>query len=244
MLVVAPYDNLSFGQGQNWPDADLVADGVATLKLRVENFRCSWRIETDAGNNVVPDDQNDLHVHRVVREDAMENVYNAGTWMAQRRAVGILKVSSLDQSAIQQAGRGDIGFFNDWAGTGMHKLHGWLWKPAISRGNEKKGEQEQHPQGRHWKCCDANDRRDERVHANDLEQRVITSCYGTDGQVPCEHQQWAAHNKPKRRTSNFGFFELADEPGSHCLGQWRLESDNAEYDMGEAQDEQGPRDSF
>ena len=63
-----------------------------------------------------------------------------------------------------------------------------------------------------------------------------------NGNMPYEHEKRAAHEKPKRRTSSLGHVELADELSRDGLGKRYLESDSAEYDMGDAQGEHGPRD--
>src|SRR5712692_4853049 len=112
MLVVATYEELGFGQGEDRPYADLVAHAVAALDFNIDDLGRSWCVEPAEGSNSVSDYQKDLHPQGVVREDAKENVDDAGTRAAQGCAVGISKISSLDQAAIQHAEGGDITFHN------------------------------------------------------------------------------------------------------------------------------------
>ena len=64
------------------------------------------------------------------------------------------------------------------------------------------------------------------------------------GNLSSQHQKWPAHEKPERRATNLGFFELANEASRTSLSQGGPKTHKSECDVSNTQCEQRPRDEI
>src|ERR1700744_704553 len=112
MLVVTAGDNFSLAEPQNWPDADLFADGTALPDLEMEDFGCGRCVEAGKRGNLVAGDQKQLHPHRMMSENAEEDIDNAEFAAAERHPVGVTEIGVLHRLAMEHAAGWHLAFDN------------------------------------------------------------------------------------------------------------------------------------
>jgi hypothetical protein len=79
----------------------------------MEDFGRGRRIQTSKRGCLVPDDEEQLHPQRMMREDGQEYIGDAEIPAAQRRPEGVTEMRAFDQLAAQHAARRHIAF-NDF----------------------------------------------------------------------------------------------------------------------------------
>src|ERR1700719_3809168 len=127
MLVVTSGDDFILAERENRPDADLFADDIAILDLDMEDFGRGRCIQASKRGDLVADDQEQLHPHRMMRENAEEDIDDAKLPAAQWRPVGVTEIRAFDELAAQHAAGRHIAF-NDVRA----KLRTWLIRPIAA----------------------------------------------------------------------------------------------------------------
>jgi hypothetical protein len=113
VLVVSPGNDFIFAEQEDRPDANLLPDDVSILDLGVEDFRRGRCIQAGKRGCLVPDDEEQFHPQRVMREDGQEHIGDAEILAVQRHPEGITEIRAFDQLAAQHADGRHIAF-NDF----------------------------------------------------------------------------------------------------------------------------------
>jgi hypothetical protein len=95
-LFVSP-GNLVVAEEEDRPDADRLPGDVSIPNIGTEDFGRGRCIETCKRGCLVPDEEEQLHPQRVMREDGLEYIGDAEIPAPQRRPEGVTEIGAFDQ---------------------------------------------------------------------------------------------------------------------------------------------------
>src|SRR6516162_7154892 len=138
MLVVPACNEFVRAEKKDWPGTDLLADDVTVSLFHVHYFQGSGNLQASETCDLVASNQHQLHPAGPLPENSEEDVNDIKVRAAHGRAIGITKISALDQVLAQCAMAGHIAFDNTHGRpptTGFSRIPDKMHRPAESTHN-------------------------------------------------------------------------------------------------------------